>query len=657
MKAYLVGVAAAATLAGAARAEPPPAAAFGRIPAIQQAAIAPNGQNIALLGGPPDDRSLTFAVVDQPGLKVLKLGDVETIGVRWAGDAYVLAKVAYWKQFDSKHNYHLERNIAVTPEGKAVSRLLDGDMDSQYMVDQPVAGVVGGANPRAIVLGLTMSAGAAQDSNTRMARKGEKDVFQRVLWSVDPANGRGARLELGDFDTQYWDVDLAGEARVRVEVDELTHRLNLHVRAKRAKTWTRMISDADEDSWGGYEGYSDPDDAVYLQSASGDAVQIVRRKLPDGAPEPVGRPVTGSTPTLIWDETRGTAVGVASGGERRQVEWLDAELGGIQGALARAFKDKTVELMGWSSDRSRYVVRVASASSPGVWYLFDRPKKELSPIGEEYPELKDASFGPTRWMPYKARDGLEIPAYLTLPPGPAQPGRKPPLIVLPHGGPAARDDDDFDWLTQFLATRGYAVLRPQFRGSAGFGRPFLLAGRGEWGGKVQTDLLDGVAALAAQGQVDTTRTCIVGWSFGGYAALAGASLHPEAYRCAASMAGISDLGLLIGESLRAYGAESASLRDLRRQLAEAGIEKLRATSPLRQASAVQAPVLLMHGDQDTTVPIEQSRLMAEALKAAGKPVDFVTFAGEDHYLLKSAPRTRMLETLGAFLAKNLPVNP
>lgn len=657
MKSYLAGAAMVAVLSGVARAEPPPASAFGRIPALQSVEISPNGQSVAFLGGPPDDRSLSFAVMDQPGLRVLKLGDVETVGIRWVGDSYVLARVAYWKQIDPKRNYRLERNIAVTPEGKAVSRLLDGDLPSQYLVEQPVVGVVGGAHPRAIVLGLRASAGAAQDANTRMARKGERDDFQKMLWSVDPATGRGVQLELGDFDTQYWDVDLAGEARVRVNVDELTHRLNLYGRAKGAKTWSLLVGDAEEDTWGGFHGYSDPDDAVYLETRTGDAVQLVRRRLADGVVTPVGHPVTGLSPSLVWDETRGTAVGVASGGERRQVEWLDPEVGGVHGALSRAFKDKTVELMGWSADRARYVVRISSGSSPGAWYLFDRPKKELSPLGEEYPELKDASFGTTTWITYKARDGLEIPAYLTLPPGAPSAGRKPPLIVLPHGGPASRDDADFDWLTQYLATRGYAVLRPQFRGSAGFGRAFLLAGRGEWAGKAQTDLLDGIAAVAAQGQADASRTCIVGWSFGGYAALAGATLHPEAYRCAASMAGISDLGLLIGESLRAYGADSWTLRDLRRQLADAGNDKLKATSPLRQAASAQAPVLLMHGDQDTIVPIEQSRLMAEALKAAGKPVDFVAFPGENHYLLKSADRTLMLETLGAFLAKNLPVAP
>ena len=158
---------------------------------------------------------------------------------------------------------------------------------------------------------------------------------------------------------------------------------------------------------------------------------------------------------------------------------------------------------------------------------------------------------------FKARDGLDIPAYLTMPPGAAPgaaPGAKPPLVVLAHGGPASRDDYAFDFIVQFLASRGYAVLQPQFRGSTGFGKALEEAGRGEWGGKVQTDLLDGIASMAAAGMIDPARVCIVGASFGGYTALAGATLHPEAYRCAASIAGMSDLGQMINDEAGCTGA-------------------------------------------------------------------------------------------------------
>jgi dipeptidyl aminopeptidase/acylaminoacyl peptidase len=171
---------------------------------------------------------------------------------------------------------------------------------------------------------------------------------------------------------------------------------------------------------------------------------------------------------------------------------------------------------------------------------------------------------------------------------------------------------------------------------------------------MQTDLLDGVAAVTTAGQVDPGKVCIVGASFGGYAALAGVTLHPEAYRCAAAIAGVSDLGLLMSEERRAYGSESGSYEELQAMLGAASKEKIRATSPARLAASAGAPVLLIHGDKDTVVPLEQSTVMADALKAAGKPVELVVLADENHYLTRSATRTQMLQALEGFLAKNLP---
>lgn len=658
MRVFGVVAAVAATWGGVAQAQvaaPPPASAFGRIPAIQQAAISPNGQTVAMLGGSVTDRSLSFATIDKPGLPTLNLGSVNAVSIRWAGDEYVLARVAVWEKIGAKNTYRFERNISVTPDAKPMARLLEQDTLSQQLISQPVLGVTPSPNARAFVVGLQPASGPAASNDTRLKRKGEEDYRILALWNVDPATGKGVLAERGTYDTQTWALDLTGESRLRVDVDDLTHKFSLMGRPKGAKQWTVVEADLPEDEgWDGYGGYSDPDDAVYLTQAGAGGYQLVRRSLKDGAVTPVGQPAPGGL-LLIWDERRGAVVGLRSASLESGVQWLDPAIGGVHAALSKVFKGQKVELEDWSSDRTRFVARVNAQSAPAVWYLFDKARKELSPIGDEYPELKGVQFGATRSFTYKARDGLEIAAYLTLPPGPA--GMKRPLVVLPHGGPASRDTDDFDWLTQFLATRGYAVLRPQFRGSTGFGREFEVAGRGEWGGKMQTDLLDGIAAAAATGEVDPDRTCVVGVSFGGYAALAGATLHPEAYRCAASVAGISDLGVLIGDNKRKFEPDSSTVRDLRRMLGDAGSAQLRATSPLQQVAAARAPILLIHGDRDGVVPIAQSELMADALTRAGKPVQFVTLAGEGHDLLNPGTRTQMLQTLEAFLAKNLPVTP
>jgi dipeptidyl aminopeptidase/acylaminoacyl peptidase len=473
---------------------------------------------------------------------------------------------------------------------------------------------------------------------------------------VDPLTGRGKVLEHGTYDTVGWDVDLAGGSRTRVDVDELSRAFSVQVRAKGVARWTELERGADVGELQRYMAYSDPDDGVYMREIGPDAERVVLKKLGDGSIQPVGQPTPGATPGLIIDPYRSVAVAVIGGADKPAVQWLDPELGAVHATLARAFKDQTVSLTNWSKDRTRFIARVSAPASPGAWYLYDKPRKELSPLGDEYPELKGAAFGATRWVVYKARDGLQIGAYYTTPAG-MNPGSTPPLIVLPHGGPGSRDDYDFDFLTEFLVSRGYAVLRPQFRGSTGFGRAFYEAGRGEWGGKMQTDLLDGVTALAAEGAVDPTRVCIVGWSFGGYAALAGAALHPGAYRCAASFAGVSDLKMLLAQEAATYGHETSSFHALRKMLGRDGPNspQLVATSPLQQVANIRAPILLMHAEKDTIVAPVQSQAMAEALRDAGKPVEFLMLADDDHYLRRSETRTRMLEALERFLAKNLPV--
>lgn len=653
MTRYLAAAVGASVFGMAAQvhAAPPPASAFGRIPAVMDAEISPNGQRIAILGGLSDQRVVSIATIDQPGLPVLPLGDVEGVGVRWTGDDYLLANVAVWETLgDARRAYRFERQISITKDAKPAAMLLSMGMGGglRVMINQPVLRVTLNP-PRALIVGLADNSGASATKDTRIKRKGEAGAV-RVLWKVDPATGQGVLTERGNDDTRNWSVDAAGEARVRSDVDEVSHRFSLYGRPKGSSQWSVLVDKATNTDAGAYRGYQESEDAVLLEQDG----KVVLKRLKDGQVTPFGDAV--SDDGFIWDVERGVVAGIRSRGAAPTTRWIDPEIGAAAGVLGRAFKGRDVGLSNWSSDRTRFVAYVTGPASPPVWYLYDRPKKEISLLAEEYPELKDATLGTTRFFTYRAADGLEIPAYLTLPPGAAA-GAKPPLVVLPHGGPHARDAGDFDYLVQFLATRGYAVLRPQFRGSWGFGDELEKAGKGEWGGKMQTDLLDGVAAAAAGGDVDAKRVCIVGASFGGYAALAGAALHSDSYRCVASIAGIADLVQFIGEDNRLYGGDSESMDQLREDIGLADRAKVDAMSPLRHVADIRAPVLLIHGSKDTVVQIAQSQRMAAALKAAGKPYELIVLEGENHYLTKASNRTRMLEALEQFLAKNLPVNP
>jgi dipeptidyl aminopeptidase/acylaminoacyl peptidase len=231
--------------------------------------------------------------------------------------------------------------------------------------------------------------------------------------------------------------------------------------------------------------------------------------------------------------------------------------------------------------------------------------------------------------------------------------------VLPHGGPAVRDAPGFDWWAQALAAQGYAVLQVNYRGSDGFGWAFLSAGFGQWGRKMQTDLSDGVRYLASQGTIDPKRVCIVGASYGGYAALAGATLDKGVYRCAVSVAGPSDLHRMIADDKGDMGRQGVGVeRYWGRFMGAANVNdpSLDAISPDKFADRVDIPVLLIHGADDTTVPFVQSQLMADALRRAGKSVELVTLKHEDHYLSHGDTRLQMLGATIDFLEKNDPPN-
>ncbi len=649
----------AAVLAAAssASAAPPPISAFGRLPAIEQAAIAPDGAHLAWLGGAGDDVRLTIVPVDGNRIAALSLGRLSGHQVRWAGSSYAIVRLSKLTEPINKQVYHMYRDIAADTNAKVLSRLLTNSDASTWLGDTPILRVVDAEKPKVIMQGLDWTTYSPNAADTRLKTK--DTGIAPAIWRVDPVSGKGDLVDRGTAFTSSWEVDANGEPRVRFDFD-FAHAYTLYGRSKRSSAWTVIQRSSDEEEVRSYLGYSDPEDAVYLARRKPDgSTAIIRHNLVDGTETDIGPAKPARHADLMWDDIRVAPVAIVTGDEKPTYEWLDAEIGAVHAKASRAFKDRAVALVGWSKDRIRFVLKVEAPDSPPTWFLLDNARGELSPIGQSYPELEGAALGQTSWITFKARDGLEIPAYLTLPPG-APVGRGSlPLIVMPHGGPAARDDYAFDYWAQFLATRGYAVLRPQFRGSWGFGDQFELAGRREWVGKMQTDLLDGISALAAQGVIDRNRVCIVGASYGGYAALAGVAFHPEAYRCAVSVAGISSLGQMLAEERRGAGEDSATMRYWIHQLGRSGgtEDLLIAASPASHAENIRAPVLLIHGEDDTTVYFDQATIMQKAMQDAGRSVELVALKGDDHYLSTSATRTQMLEAVAAFLAKNLPVIP
>lgn len=324
-------------------------------------------------------------------------------------------------------------------------------------------------------------------------------------------------------------------------------------------------------------------------------------------------------------------------------------------AIERAFPTEYPALANWSHDMGSILIFIDRGDS-GHYQLVDFEAGRADIAGELFPDLPPERVGLVRHLTYKASDGLEIPAYMTLPPGVTDPHNLP-LVVLPHGGPAARDGAGFDYWAQAVASRGYVVLQPNFRGSTGYGREFLEAGYGEWGRKMQSDLSDGVRHLAAEGVIDPARVCIMGASYGGYAAMAGLALDGDVYRCGVAVSGVSDLRRMLRWTANTRGSRNnSSIRYWTRFMGADGVgdRDLDAYSPAMQAARVKAPLLLIHGKDDTVVPIEQSRIMVSAMREANKPVEFVELNGEDHWLSRSETRIRMLEEAVRFLETHNP---
>jgi dipeptidyl aminopeptidase/acylaminoacyl peptidase len=347
--------------------------------------------------------------------------------------------------------------------------------------------------------------------------------------------------------------------------------------------------------------------------------------------------------------------GVVFSGFKPRYEFFDKTLNADVAGVQKLFPDEAVAIASWSDDWSKILFLVQGGKFPSQYLMGDRAKGKMDVVAQLRVGLTEADVGQVAAIRYTARDKLPIPALITWPASVAEADRKKlPLIVMPHGGPEVHDRIEFDWLAQFFANEGYMVLQPQFRGSDGFGVDFRNAGHGQWGRAMQHDISDGLAALVASGWVDPARVCIVGWSYGGYAALAGATLTPELYKCAVSVAGVADLPEMLSWERR-DGVKTPSYIYWRSRIGDPAtdLDKIKAVSPAQQVANVRAPVLLIHGSQDTTVPIEQSTIMERALKQAGKQVKLVRITGDDHSLVTSENRRAALTEISAFLAQHL----
>lgn len=347
---------------------------------------------------------------------------------------------------------------------------------------------------------------------------------------------------------------------------------------------------------------------------------------------------------LLYSQLKKKVIGISEGDGEEYTFW-ETEYVGLQNGLKAVLPDAHNYITQFSANERRYIVYSTSSTEPGTYYFGDRDEKTLYPIANRYGKLNSELLANTQHLTYEARDKLKIDAYLTVPKG--LEAKQLPTIIFPHGGPISYDSNGFDYWAQFFANRGYAVFRMNFRGSAGYGYEFMKAGLKSWGLEMQNDVEDGTRYLIAQGISDPKRICIAGASYGGYAALMGAAMTPDLYRCAISVAGVTDVAYLVKSSRRHTNYEV-----VKEQIGD-DLDALYERSPISKADKINIPVLLLHGDKDRVVKVQHSREMYDELKSLNKPVEYIELENGDHYLSNNDNRLATFKALDKFLADNL----
>jgi len=619
----------------------PPPEAFGSMPAESDAVLSPDGHWLAWLdrkeakprvimfdvSGKKVQRIL--AVPEQVKLRSLVWNDNETLLI-------ILSQTSESKFSDETSSEYF-RTIAQDVSGG----------DGRMLPINPMADY--GPNKRDAMLAYLVATRTSTPHTVIMSTA----YPCRCLWEVDTRSGKATVTKYGNEFTAAWVVDRAGRAVAREDWDWHHHAYRLLALGAVDSAKPREILRKDDSEHPRLAGLLADGSAVVVLATNGRAHQVAWALPLDGSsPKILAEEPDADITNVYTDAHTGAIVGVYVGGSITKVHWLDSSAQRRQEALQRAFPGREIGIYGWTLDGAKTLARVETPSSPPVYYLVDFTSHRADIAAEEYPALTGVPLGEVKQISYKARDGTEIPAYLTTPP--ATSAAPLPLIVLPHGGPQARDYLTFDWLTQFLASRGYAVLQPQFRGSTGFGDAFREAGYRQWGGLMQDDITDGVRAMIDRGLADAHRICIVGASYGGYAALAGAAFTPDVYSCAVSISGVTDLPALMRETVPIYGgALSTSLSDWKAHIGAPNDSSLAAKSPINSVRSIKIPVLIVYGTGDGVVPNEQSERMARALKSAGKRVTVAILPGEDHWLSRTETRVRVLKELEAFLGEHL----
>ena len=650
---WAVGALAALGLGGTALAQPqpapqpspPPLEAYGRLPTVTSLSLSPSGERLASVGDVNGKRVVLVRTLTGTVLFASPVGNEMVRSSDWVDDDHVLVTVSGTGSFDqidiSEFFFTLSLNLrtqkatwlfAGNPKFLAFHLGIDRTLVLNghpyvYIRNVPREGQVGGSR--------------IADRNSGYWTRGYPDLFRIDLdTNVIDVAAKGT-------DTVHeWTIAPDGSVAAFANMDLSTNNFTVY------RGEDPIFSRKSPRLTLGLAGLGRRPDTVLVEDDAAEGAQLLEVE-PGGGYRILfpGQNIT----ARYHNPTTGLLIGVSL--DHQIPTLFDKGLQAKLDAATKPFAGRTILFNSWTEDLGRIVFRTEGAGDSGTYWLVDLKAHAASVIDNDYPGVPPEQTAPVRMYHYKASDGLALDGVLTLPPGAER--RKRPVVVLPHGGPiGVHDRDGFDWMAQALASRGYVVFQPNYRGSGGHGPAFEQAGYGEFGRRMLSDMSDGLAALAADGLVDAKRACIVGFSYGGYAAMAGITVQQGLYRCAVAGSGVADLPMFLDWEEERSGWKSEAVRFWREALGvgKAGAAPVASISPSRLAARADAPLLLIHGRNDTVVPLIQSEQMERAMKAAGKSVQLIVTEGEDHWLSKSETRLATLKAAVAFVQQHNPAD-
>lgn len=627
----------------------PPLDVYANNPEISLMTISPDGTRIAYKTVQQDRKILV--VKDVATGKTLGGAVLEGINAQYAyfidNFRVILRAFEYKKILGFKGRSNVSAAFIYDLRTKEIRQLLI-----------PGYGIYTGQSDVGSIIGLSpdkkfayMPAYYSDEKGVKINNFGEGPVYTLMKVSLEKKR-KPRKMRIGDHDAVDFFIDENGEplARERYNQNEEQHRIQSYIDDK----WVDIFTETTPYRYRSFQGIT-PDRKSLVMTMTGEngRRQYFTMSLKDGVvSEPIFSRDDADVEEVLTDIQR-VVYGVRYSGFKSSYAFFDDKLTKTFAAIQNALPENNFTMIDNTPDWKKIIFKIEGGEQAGEYLTF--ANSGFSLLASSRPNVSASIVNPIKEYSYNARDGLKIPTLLTYPKGTIGSKQKLPAVVMPHGGPEAYDRIQFDWLAQYLASRGVLVIQPQFRGSKGFGIDYLSKGRGEWGKKIQNDITDAVTTLSKEGIVDPKRVCIMGWSYGGYAALAGAAFTPELYQCAISINGISDVEDMLAVEKSEHGEQSETYRYWQEVINKKGLDSdfLKSISPINYVEKVKVPVLLIHGTRDKIVDFDQSDDFFDALENADKEVEFVKIKDEGHNFLKNESRIKTLTAIDTFLNKHL----